>query len=81
MITAIAGIDRPDYFGDPHVRQAVAMCIDRQKVADTVLKGLSQVPSTFVPADDPLYNSIVTSYSYDVAAANALLQKGRLAGC
>ena len=70
-----AGIDRPDYFGDPHVRQAVAMCIDRQKVVDTVLKGLSQVPSTFVPADDPLYNSIVTSYSYDVAAANVLLQQ------
>ena len=68
------GIDRPDYFGDPHVRQAVAMCIDRQKVVDTVLNGLSQVPSTFVPAEDPLYNSIATTYSYDVAAANTLLQ-------
>ena len=68
------GSDRPDYFGDPHVRQAVTMCIDRQKIVDTVLGGLSPVPATFVPADDPLYNSIVTTYSYDVAAANKLLE-------
>ena len=51
-----AGIDRPDYLGDVRVRRAVAMCIDRQKVVDTVLSGLSKVPATFVPADDPLYD-------------------------
>lgn len=68
------GTDRPDYFGDPHVRQAVAMCVDRQKVVDTVLNGLTQVPTTFVPTDDPQYNSVVATYAYDVAAANKLLE-------
>lgn len=70
-----AGYDRPDYLDDVHVRQAVAMCIDRQKVVDLVLYGLTKVPTTFVPADDPLYDSSVTTYSYDVSAANALLEQ------
>jgi len=67
--------DRPDYLGDVRVRRAVAMCIDRQKVVDSVLQGLSKVPASFVPADDPLYDSAVTTYSYDVPAANALLEQ------
>lgn len=70
-----AGSDRPDYLGDLRVRQAVAMCIDRQKVVDSVLYGLSKVPASFVPADDPLYDSSATVYSYDVPAANALLEQ------
>ena len=67
--------DRPDYFGDVRVRKAVAMCIDRQKVVDSVLYGLPTVPASYVPADDPLYNSGVTTYSYDVATANVLLEQ------
>ena len=49
-----AGNDRPDYLGDVRVRRAVAMCIDRQKVVDSVLDGLSKIPATFVPVGDPL---------------------------
>ncbi len=67
--------DRPDFLGDARTRQAVAMCIDRQKIVDSVLQGLTSVPDSFVPADDPLYNSSVTTYSFDVASANALLEK------
>ena len=69
------GFDRPDYLGDPHVRQAVAMCIDRQKVVDSVLQGLSSVPTSYVPVDYPLYNSESTTFPFDVKAANALLEK------
>jgi ABC-type transport system substrate-binding protein len=36
--------DRPDFFGDARMRQALAYCLDRQKVVDTVLFGLSQAP-------------------------------------
>ena len=68
-----AGSDRPDYLGDVRVRRAVAMCIDRQKAVDTVLGGLTKVPASFVPADDPLYNTAVTTYSFDVTAAGTLL--------
>jgi peptide/nickel transport system substrate-binding protein len=66
---------RPDYLGDVRVRQAVAMCIDRQKVVDSVLDGISSVPASFVPAEDPLYNSAVPTYPFDVSAADALLTK------
>ena len=67
--------DRPDYLGDARVRQAVAMCSDRQKVVDAVLSGLSSVPATYVPANYPLYNSSTTIYSFDITAANALLEQ------
>jgi peptide/nickel transport system substrate-binding protein len=70
-----AGVDRPDFFGDVNLRQAVAMCIDRQKLVDSVLQGLSTVPASYVPADYPLYTSSATTYSFDVKAANALLDK------
>jgi peptide/nickel transport system substrate-binding protein len=70
-----AGVDRADIFGDVRLRQAVAMCIDRQKVVAFVMNGLSLVPASFVPAESPLYNSSATAYTYDVAAANALLEK------
>jgi peptide/nickel transport system substrate-binding protein len=67
--------NRPDYLGDASVRQAVAMCIDRQKIVDSVLHGLSSTPASFVPAEDPLYNSSATSYSFNVPASTALLEK------
>ncbi len=51
------GYDRPNYFGDVRVRQAVAMCIDRQKVVDTVLYGLSSIPTSYVPAEYSLIQS------------------------
>ena len=70
-----AGSSRPDYFGDVRVRQAVSICIDRQKIVDSVLHGLSTVPVSYVPADDPLYNPASTTYSFDVNAANALLDQ------
>ena len=66
---------RPDFFGDARTRQAVAMCLDRQQVADTVLHGLSSVPDTFIPAEHPLYNSSVPTYSYDPTGAGSLLDQ------
>ena len=70
-----AGIDRPDYFGDVRTRQAVALCLDRQKVVDTVLSGLSSVPSSYIPAQHPFYNPDVIAYSLNVSEANALLEQ------
>jgi peptide/nickel transport system substrate-binding protein len=67
--------DRLDYLGDVRVRQAVAMCIDRQKIVDSVLYGLSSVPASFVPAEYPLYNPDVRTYSFNVSAASVLLDQ------
>ena len=69
------GVDRPNYFGDVRVRQAIAYCLDRQQVVDTVLSGLSSVPNSYLPEEDILYNPDVTAYSFNVAAAGKLLDQ------
>jgi len=66
--------DRPDFFGDKRTRQAVALCLDRQKVVDTVLFGLSQVPDSYLPADHPLHNSNVQTYEFNPASGNDILE-------
>ena len=70
-----AGRDRVDYFSDVRVRQALAFCLDRQQVVDSVLSGLSTVPNSYLPSDHPLYNPDVSSYSFNVAAAAQLLEQ------
>ena len=70
-----AGSDRVDFFGDVRVRQALALCLDRQQVVDSVLSGLSTVPNSYLPPEHPLYNPNLTTYSFDVAAAGQLLEQ------
>jgi peptide/nickel transport system substrate-binding protein len=67
--------DRVDYFSDVRVRQALALCLDRQQVVDSVLSGLSTVPNSYLPPDHPLYNPNGNAYSFDVAAAGQLLDQ------
>jgi peptide/nickel transport system substrate-binding protein len=66
--------DRPDFFGDKRTRQAIALCLDRQKVVDTVLFGLSQVPDSYLPADHPLHNANVQTYAFNPASGNDILE-------
>jgi peptide/nickel transport system substrate-binding protein len=72
--TFIAG-DRQDIFADPRTRQGIATCLDRQRIVDTVLLGLTAVPASYVPPDHPLFESGVTSYAHDPAAGLALLEQ------
>jgi peptide/nickel transport system substrate-binding protein len=72
---SIAQGDRPDLFADKRTRQAFAMCLDRQKVVDEVLYGLSEVPSSFIPSEHPQYDPNVTVYSHDAQAGNRLLDE------
>jgi peptide/nickel transport system substrate-binding protein len=65
--------DRPDFFSDKRTRQAIALCLDRQKVVDTVLFGLSQVPDTYVPPDHPLHNANVETYEFNPDSGNQIL--------
>lgn len=67
---------RGDIFEDRRVRQAAALCIDRQTIMAEIMGGLSAVPDTFVPPDHPLYASTnLSEYAYDPAAGAALLQE------
>jgi peptide/nickel transport system substrate-binding protein len=62
-------------FGDARLRQALAMCMDRQAVVDTVLYGQSVVPNAYLPPNHPLYNPDVKVWPYDPAAAAALFDE------
>ena len=62
-------------FGDVRLRQAVAMCMDRQAAVDTVLFGQSIVLGTYIPPEHPLYNPDVTVWPFDPAAAGTLLDE------
>lgn len=70
-----AGVDRPDFFGDVRTRQAIALCMDRQRVINELLFGLSLAPDSYLPAGHPLYNPEVSRYSYDPRAGIALLEQ------
>jgi peptide/nickel transport system substrate-binding protein len=67
--------DRPDLFGDVRVRKAVAFCLDRQKVVDTVLFGLSRVPDSYLPFDHPLHNGNLQTYEYNPASGREILEQ------
>jgi peptide/nickel transport system substrate-binding protein len=62
-------------FGDIRLRQAVAMCMDRQAVVDTVMFGQSVVLDTYIPPEHPLFATDVKSWPFDVEAASALLDE------
>jgi len=57
------------------MRQAIALCLDRQKVVDTVLYGQSSVPTSFTPPDHPLYLGGLPNYPFDPTAGSALLEQ------
>jgi peptide/nickel transport system substrate-binding protein len=69
------GTDRPDFFSDLRVREAFAMCMDRQSLVDTILFGQSIVIENYIPPQHPLYNPDVKTHPFDVAAGSALLDE------
>ena len=66
--------DRPDIFGDVRTRQAIAYCLDRKKVVDTVLFGLTSVPNTYLPTDHPLYEEGAAIYDFNPSVGIKLLE-------
>ncbi len=69
------GDGRPDWFEDVRVRQAIAMCTDRQGMIDEILYGRSHLNHSYIPTNHPLYPNDLTEWPYDVQAANALLDE------
>jgi peptide/nickel transport system substrate-binding protein len=67
--------DRPDFFGDVRTRQAIAMCLDRQTVVDTVLYGQTNVLLSYLHENHPLFNLLVDTYPYDPNRGIALLEE------
>jgi peptide/nickel transport system substrate-binding protein len=67
--------DRPDLFGDVRTRQALAACIDRQKIVSELFFDRSQVPLGTLPPDHPLYQADLPAYPYDPAEGSRLLDE------
>lgn len=74
-INPVDDYDRPDFFEDVRVRQAIAQCLDRQSVVDTILYGRSIVIDTYIPPEHPLYADGLTSWPFDPEAGMALLEE------
>ncbi|HEY57350.1 MAG TPA: peptide ABC transporter substrate-binding protein [Anaerolineae bacterium] len=66
--------DRPEILSDPRVRQALAMCIDRQALVDDLYHGLAETSATYLPPQHPLYNKEARDYPYDPQKAQDLLE-------
>ena len=69
------GRDRPDFFGDVRMRQAMVLCMDRYKVVEEVLFGRSKVMDSYLPPEHPLYNPGVEHYSFNPIAGSDLLKE------
>jgi peptide/nickel transport system substrate-binding protein len=74
-INPIEDYDRPDFFEDVRVRQAIAYCLDRQSVVDSILYGRSVVIDTYIPAEHPLYADGLTTYAFDPEKGKAMLEE------
>jgi peptide/nickel transport system substrate-binding protein len=66
--------DRQDFFTDPHTRQGIAYCLNRQAVTDHVLFGLTSVPTTYVPNDHPTFDPGIAAIPYDPQVGISFLQ-------
>lgn len=67
------GIGRPDWFEDVRVRQAVARCINREEIVDSIYYGQTSVADTYIPPNHPLSANSIASWIYDPEAGNGLL--------
>jgi peptide/nickel transport system substrate-binding protein len=73
-ISPSPGHDRPDFFEDERVRQGVALCIDRQAIAEQMVGSSGRVLHSYVPPEHPLYaGDALVSWTHDPLAGQALL--------
>lgn len=68
------GLGRPDWFENVRVRQALAMCLNRQAMVDDLFYGRSEVMHSQIPSVHPLFTPEIRQWPYDVAAATAVLE-------
>lgn len=66
---------RPDFFADPRTRQAIAMCINRDKILETVWAGMTSTPATYLASANPSVLTTAATYPYNPDGGNALLDQ------
>jgi peptide/nickel transport system substrate-binding protein len=73
-LDSVPGYGQP-YLKDIRLHQAVAYCLNRQKLVETALGGITIVPDTYVPPQHPFANPDVVKYPYDPVKGKALLDQ------
>lgn len=68
-------LDRPDFFGDVRVRQAVAYCINRDAIIKKLFLGTSAVPTSYVTPNNPYLVDGLATYSNDPEKGKQLLDE------
>jgi len=61
------------FFHQKEARQAVAWCLDRQRIVDEVFSGNSLVAENYIPPKHPLFNPEIKRYSFDPSTGIRLL--------
>lgn len=68
-------LDRPDYFGDVRTRQAIAFCLDRDRMVEEIYFGKSEIPASYIPTIHPLFNAEAPGYAHNPEAGRSLLDE------
>ena len=76
-IEPVAWIRRPGFFGDERVRQAVAMCVDRERIVREIFPyANASVAHSYIASEHPLYaESQLYRWDYDPSAGRSLLEE------
>ena len=67
--------DRQNFFVDKYTRQAIAYCLDRQTISTSVLFGLTNVPTSYLPNGHPALDTNLTAIPYDPEIGISLLEQ------
>jgi peptide/nickel transport system substrate-binding protein len=70
----LMGQNSPEILSGPKVRQAIAHCLDKQAVLQTIFAGEGRAKWSWIPYGSWAYKE-VPGYEYDTAAAKALLEE------
>jgi peptide/nickel transport system substrate-binding protein len=75
ILFGITSLDatRPAFFASVPVRQAIASCINRERISQEAYSGLAVFADTFVLPDHPFYTSEAARYVFDPQSASTLL--------
>jgi peptide/nickel transport system substrate-binding protein len=61
-------------FSDVGTRRALSVCIDRQKIVDSVLHGAGEPADSYIPPSHPRYSAPASATVYDPIAGRMLLE-------
>ena len=76
-IDSAEGVQRPDFFQDVRVRQAIALCVDRERIAREALPyGEATVVHSYIAPEHPLYaGDRLYHWDYDPSGGQSLLEE------